>query len=163
MPTIGITVVDGWWARRKGAFAHLTRHYDPSANPSSSIIRTLFRSSRCVSNAPRASLIAEFGEASSNAAIIASGTALIQSATQNRNRLPGRGGGTFGDKHPEPFCGIRHAGSLPRRAGFVSRFVDAIGVALPSAGAAMQRHSWTNNRWTIFSPAPCRAVKTTGF
>src|SRR5206468_10617093 len=74
--------------------------------------------------------------------------------TQNRDRLPGRGRGTFGDEHPERFCGIKHAGSLPRRTAFVSRFNDAIGVSLPSAGAAMQRYSWTNNGWTIFSPVP---------
>jgi len=27
----------------------------------------------------------------------------------------------------------------------------------------MQLYSWTNNVWPLFSPAPCRAVKTTGF
>jgi hypothetical protein len=54
--------------------------------------------------------------------------------------------GTFGDKHPERILGIRHVGSLPRRTVLVSRFSVAIGVSLPSAGAAMQRYSWTNNR-----------------
>ena len=58
----------------QGAFAHPT-----TAKPS--IIRMLFKSSRCAPNPPRASLIADFGEASSNAAVTASGTALIQSAS----------------------------------------------------------------------------------
>src|SRR5215207_3498303 len=82
--------------------------------------------------------------------------------TQNRNRLAGRGRGTFGDEHPERLCGIRHVGSLPRRPAFVSRFNGAIGVSLPSAGAAMQRHSWTNNGWTIFSPVPGAFFRSDG-
>jgi hypothetical protein len=41
---------------------------------------------------------------------------------------------------------------LPRRRSFVCRFDDAIRVALPSAGAAMQRYSWTNNGLPLFSP-----------
>ena len=48
-------------------------------NPSCSIARMLFKSSRRVPNPPRASLIADFGETCSNAAVIANGTALIQS------------------------------------------------------------------------------------
>jgi hypothetical protein len=159
-------------------------------NSSPSITRMLARSSRCAPNPPRASLTTDCGEASSNATVTASGTALIQSdrtgvsffaavgirpavrkqaqtfsgniasraarstSEQNRNRLPGRGRGTLRDEHPERLCGIRHIGSLPRLAAFVSRFDDAIGVSLPSAGAAMQRYSWTNSRWTIFSPLP---------
>src|SRR5881397_4071949 len=35
--------------------------------------------------------------------------------------------------------------------------------ALPSAGAAMQRYSWTNSRWTIFSPRPAGPQKLRDF
>jgi hypothetical protein len=64
--------------------------------------------------------------------------------------------------HPERLYGIRRIGSLPRRRTFVSRFNDAFCAALLSAGAAMQRYSWTNNDLPLFSPTPLPGCKNYG-
>ncbi len=65
---------------------------------------------------------------------------------QNRDRFPRRSAGTLGHEHAERFCGIDHAGSLPHRPRLslilMTHFLDQARFA----GAAMQRHSWTNNR-----------------
>jgi len=59
-------------------------------------------------------------------------------------------------------CRIRHVGSLPRRRSFVSRFNGAFRTALLSAGAAMQRYSWTNNGLPLFSPTSLPGRKNYG-
>ena len=55
-----------------------------------SIFRILSRLSRCAPKPPRASVIAAFGRASSSIAVIANGTALIQSMRTGviSSRLP---------------------------------------------------------------------------
>jgi hypothetical protein len=51
---------------------------------------------------------------------------------------------------------------LPRGAAFVSRFNGAFRAALLSAGAAMQRYSWTNNGLPLFSPTALPGRKNYG-
>ena len=93
------------------ALARLCPPYDLRAKPSS-IIRMLFKSSRCAPKPPRASLTADFGEASSNAAVTASGTALIQSASHRREFF-----GAAGIRPAASQTGAQHSlGNIASRA-----------------------------------------------
>jgi hypothetical protein len=65
--------------------------------------------------------------------------------TQNRDGLAGRGAGTSETSTRSGFKGSGISDHCRAGVPLSSRFNDAICAALPSAGAAMQLYSWTNN------------------
>jgi hypothetical protein len=85
---------------------------------------------------------------------------------QDRDRLPRRGAVSLGNQHPERFWNLRgkdHANIISTSPAVVlPNLPPLVALAAPSAGAAMQRYSWTNNPRPVILAGPAGPLNANG-